>query len=245
MDLTIVIPAHNEEGIIIKTLESLKKEVKIPHKIIVVNDCSTDKTEEVVKEYIKKNKNITLVRTTPKRRGFANALEKGFSQVKRGAIIPVMADLCDEPKTINKMFQKLEQGWDIVCGSRYMKGGKKSGGPVLQHHLSKYVCLSLKLLTGVPTTDISNAFKMYKKEILTQAKINQKSGVESSMETTLQLYFKGANITEVPTSWKGRTVGKSKFKMLERTPRYAKIYKWALENGIRKRLRLKLKSFYA
>lgn len=241
MLLTIIIPAHNEEATIIKTLENIKKDVKVNHKIIVVNDCSSDGTESVVKKYMKRNKNIKLVKTSPQKRGFASALEKGFSQVSRGAVIPVMADLCDDPKTINKMFKKLGQDWDIVCGSRYMKKGKKSGGPVLQHYLSKFVCLSLKLLTGVPTTDVSNAFKMYRKEKLSHIFINPKSGVEASMEIFLQLYFKGARICEIPTIWTGRKEGKSKFKIIERAPRYLKIYTWAIENTLRKAFGVSIK----
>lgn len=244
MDLTIVIPAHNEEGIIIKTLESLKKVVKIRHKIIVVNDCSTDQTEQVVNQYAKKNKNITCLRTSPERRGFASALEKGFLVTSGGVIVPVMADLCDEPKTINKMYSKIEKGWDVVCGSRYMKGGRKEGGPILQHYLSMFVCRSLQLLTGVPTSDVTNAFKMYKKEWLSQVKINPKSGVEASMETLLQMYFNGAKITEVPTKWIGRTMGKSKFKILQRTPRYSRIYLWAVENSLRTKFGVLAKEFY-
>lgn len=244
MDLTIIIPAHNEEEVILKTLESIKKKVKIPHKIIVVNDCSTDGTQDVVQQYAKDNKNISCLKTTPRSRGFANALKRGFLKVKRGAVVPVMADLCDDPKTINKMYKEIQKGWDVVCASRYMRGGRKIGGPKLQHYLSKFICLSLHLLTGVPTTDVSNAFKMYRKDVLEKARINPKSGVESSMETLLQLYFKDARITQVPTTWKGRTIGKSKFKIIERSPRYFRIYRWAFENSIRQRLGVRMKDFY-
>lgn len=244
MDLTIVIPAHNEEGIIIKTLESLKRVVKIRHKIIIVNDCSTDQTEQVINQYAKKNENVICLRTTPKTRGFANALKKGFMAVSAGAVIPVMADLCDEPQTINKMYTQIQKDWDVVCGSRYMKGGRKEGGPILQHYLSFFVCRSLQFLTGVPTSDVSNAFKMYKKEWLDKVEMNPISGVEASMELLFQMYFGNAKITEVPTKWKGRTVGKSKFKIFERTPRYSRIYLWALENAFRKSFSLPLKNFY-
>lgn len=244
MQLTIVIPAHNEEEIIIKTLEDLKKRIKIPHKIIVVNDCSTDHTEKIIKEYAKKHKNVSCIRTDSKNRGFANALKKGFSVVKRGVIVPVMADLCDEPETINKMYTKIQKGYDVVCGSRYTKGGKKDGGPILQHYLSLFVCLSLQFLTRIPTSDVSNAFKMYRKEWLDRIRINSESGVEASMEMLFQMYFNGAKITELPTVWKGRTVGKSKFKIFQRTPRYLRIYLWAIENSFRSKIGLPAKAFY-
>lgn len=245
MNLTIIIPAHNEEEAIIKTLESLKRSIKIPHKIIVIDDSSSDQTKDVVNNYIKKNKNVICTQTTPNVRGFANALKLGFSRVQSGVIVPVMADLCDEPKTINEMYSKIQKGWDVVCGSRYMKGGRKKGGPILQHYLSVIVCRTVQLLTGVPTSDVSNAFKMYRKEWLDRVKINPSSGVEASMEILLQTYFNGAKITEIPTTWRGRTDGASKFKIIERTPRYSRICLWAFENSIRKLFGIKLQKFYA
>jgi glycosyltransferase involved in cell wall biosynthesis len=243
-NLTIIIPAHNEEKIIIKTIKQIQRYVKIPFLLIIVNDHSTDKTELVVKNYAEGFKNIKVINNSIECRGFAGALQTGFEAVKNGVVIPVMADLCDNPTTINRMYRKMYEGWDIVCGSRYIKGGSKKGGPKLQGFLSNYVCKSLHLLTGIPTTDVSNAFKMYRREIIDQVQINLKSGVEASMEITLQAYFNGAKITEVPTSWKGRVIGKSKFKILERSPRYWRIYIWAIENTLRNRLGLRLKVFY-
>lgn len=245
MDLTIVIPAYNEEEIILQTLESLKKYISYPHEIIVVNDGSTDKTEEVVRAFGKQHRNVKVTSTRAGAHGFANALRLGFGVAKNGPVVPVMADLCDDPRTINLMYKKIQEGWDIVCGSRYVPGGSKKGGRKLQNLLSTLVCITLYYLTGIPTKDVSNAFKMYRKEVLRNVKFNPRAGVEMSMEITFQAYFNDAKITDVPTHWVGRKIGKSKFKLMQRTPRYLRIYLWALKNSIRKRLGLKLCKFYA
>lgn len=242
--LTIIIPAHNEEAVIVKTLQNIIKKVIIPFEIIVIDDCSIDSTARIVGDFTKNKKNIKLVINKLNSQGFSGALKLGFSKAKRGVVVPVMADLCDNPVTINEMYKKILDGWDVVCGSRYMKGGKKVGGPKLQGLLSEFVCRSLRILTGVPTWDASNAFKMYKKEVIENLKFNKKSGVEASMEFLFQAYFKGARITEIPTIWKGRSLGYSKFKLLYRTTRYLRIYLWALENSLRKRMGLQLRSFY-
>ena len=227
LPLTIIIPARKEEKTILKTLEELSKQVKTPHRIIVVNDLDkSDKTDKIVKKYCQKHKNVSLI--INKKQGFAAALRLGFKAIKKGVVVPVMADRCDQLETIDKMFQKIKEGGDIVCGSRYMKGGRKKGGPKIQSFFSRLVGLTLHWLTGIPTKDVSNAFKMYRKEVLDKVKINLDSGVEVSMDITLQAYFQGARITEIPTSWTGRTLGQSKFKMLQRAPRYFKIYLWAL-----------------
>lgn len=233
--LTIVIPAMYEEASIIKTLQVLDKRVKVPHKIIVVNDSyKDDKTSQLVKDYAKLHSHVSV---TTKRNGcktFASAVMQGISAVKEGYIVLVMADLCDDPGTINIMYEKILQGWDIVCGSRYTKGGNKTGGPAMQSFFSWLVCKTMYKFLRIPTTDISNAFKMYRREIFRFIKIPRNYGVEVSMYITLQAYFNGAKITDLPTKWQGRLVGKSKFKLLQRVPKYTNIYLWTIIKSINK-----------
>lgn len=227
--VAIIIPARNEEKVILKTLKSLIKDVKVPYEIIVVDDHSSDQTAAIVKKYIKKHRNVHLIMNglAP---GFAHAIYSGFKAAKTEYVVPVMADLCDEPKTINKMYDAITTGkWDIVCGSRYMLKGGKKGGPLIQGIFSRIVGKSLNFLIKIPTSDISNAFKMYRKNLINKLEINP-GGVEFSMDITLQLYSKGARITEVPTFWTGRTMGQSKFKLLKRAPKYISLYLSALKN---------------
>lgn len=236
--LYLIIPSRNEEDSIISTLENLDRKVEIPHKIIIVDD-SSDNTENLVKKYAKTHKNIELIHGRPNSISFSKAIKVGAKAVDSGVFVVVMADLCDDPSTINLMYKKIIEGWDIVCGSRYVKGGSKKGGPFIQSVLSLLVCLSLHYFTGIPTKDVSNAFKMYRKEILEGVFIGDENGVEISMIITLQAYFKGAKIHDIPTRWVGRTLGQSKFKILQRTPRYSGIYVWAIINSIRRLFHLK------
>lgn len=234
--LSIIIPSRNEEEVILATLKSLKEKVKIPHEIIIVDD-SSDKTPKLVNKYIKTHKNVKIISGKPNTVSFSKAIKIGMKEAKTDFAVVVMADLCDDPKTINRMHKKMGEGWDIVCGSRYAKGGKKKGGPFVQSFFSFLVCISLHYLVGVKTKDVSNAFKMYRKEIIDKIVIGPSNGVETSMIMTLQAHFKDMKITEIPTSWKGRTKGKSKFKILNRTPKYSHIYFWAIKNTVRKYLR--------
>lgn len=241
LPLTIIVPAKKEDETILGTLDQIKKRVKTPHKVIVINDSfNGDRTGEIVAKYIKRNKNISVVisRTNP-HPTFASALLLGFNRVKRGFVVPVMADLCDRTEDIDVLYKRMQDGWDIACGSRYINGGGKKGGPLIQSVCSFLVCSFLHYVTGIPTTDVSNAFKMYKKDVLNKVVINAKSGVEVSMAITLQAYFNNAKITEIPTIWIGRTLGKSKFKIIERAPPYYKICLWATKNTLRKYLHLK------
>lgn len=227
-EVTIIIPARNEEKVILKTLRSLINDVKVPHEIIIVDDHSDDRTSIVVKKYIKKHRNVYLIKNklTP---GFTRAIYSGFKAAKTKYVVPVMADSCDDPKTINKMYDIMTRGkWDVVCGSRYMSGGGKTGGPLLQGLFSRLIGVTLRFLIKVPTSDISNAFKMYRRKLIDKLEIRSE-GVEFSMDITLQLYSLGAKITEVPTFWTGRTIGQSKFKLFKRAPKYIRLYANALK----------------
>ncbi len=226
MTITFIIPAHNEEDTIAETIRNIEEELNLDFEIIIVNDHSVDNTADVVKSLMKQYPNLNLV-DNDLERGFANALKKGFSVARSDLVIPVMADLCDDPATIKDMHAKLLEGFDIVCGSRYMRGGAKINGPLVQSFFSRFVGWSLRYLIGIPTFDVSNSFKCYRKDILDAIEIESKD-FEISMEITLKAYFSGAKIVEVPTAWKGRTMGKSKFYLFKVAPKYIKLYFWAI-----------------
>ncbi|MFQ5911863.1 MAG: glycosyltransferase [Nitrospinota bacterium] len=225
-EITIVIPALNEELNIERTLESLEQMVTLPHRVIVVNDSSDDRTPEIVEKVSRQRPNIRLV-NSPRPRGITNALKSGFEKVETPVAVVMMADLCDDPNTIPQMYAKLEEGYDLVCASRYMSGGQRLGGPFLQGFFSRNVCASLKKLTGIPTHDVSNAFKMYRVEILQSTPLEE-AGFASSLEICVKAFLKGYRIAEVPTLWKGRTAGKSSFKMLKVARSYFRWYLWAI-----------------
>lgn len=239
MNFSIIIPAHNEEEVIVATLNDLKRKVTGRYEIVVVDDCSTDQTSKVIKNYQKVTKNVRLVKTSEGKSGFAQALKKGFSVAKTEIIVPVMADMCDDAKTINHMYKKINEGWDIVCGSRYLKDGRKTGGPKIQGVMSTLVN-KLLFWFGATSTDTSNAFKMYRKKFLKNINFSD-GGVEASMEIYHQaVFFNKARSIDIPTNWVGRAIGISKFKIVKRAPRYLNIFLWTASNLVRQRLNLKL-----
>lgn len=226
MKLSIAIPAYNEEENIGQVIEQIENMVKLPFDLIVVNDHSADKTAEIVTGLTKKFNNIILIenKLTP---GFANAIKTGLLSAKTEVVVPVMGDLCDDLETIPVMFKKIEDGFDVVCGSRYIKGGSRIGGSKVKGFFSFLVGLTMSIFTGIPTRDVANAFKMYRKRVVDNISI-ESTGFEISMEMALKAYFKGFKVTEVPTVWREREKGKSSFKMFNLTPNYSRWYLWAL-----------------
>lgn len=240
--ITIIIPVKNEEDSIIKNLELLRNLVIIPHYVILVDGCSIDNTFNLVTSYIKKNreilirptKNIRIIRTPPNKSGFKDSIDLGIKAAATDIVVVMMGDLCDDPKTINKMYDKLQSGYDIIVGSRYMPGGNKIAEPKIQGFLSRTVNKTLHTLTGIPIHDVSNPFRMYKKKLYSEIKTMSK-GNEIPIEILFKAHIDGARIAEVPTTWRGRKSGKSKFKLLKVIPGYARLYFWILLNAAIKR----------
>jgi len=226
MRLSVIVPAYNEEDNIKEVLERIEGSVDIPHELVVVNDHSSDRTAEIVSELEKRFGNIRLVHNQLQQ-GFANALKAGFQHASTELLVPVMGDLCDDLGTIDKMLAKADEGYDIICGCRYIKGGLRLGGSKVKGFFSCFVGWTLHYLLWIPTHDVANAFKMYRKKVIENIDIRAQ-GFEISMEITLKGYYAGFKIAEVPTVWRERTRGKSSFKMLKLFPNYFRLYLWGI-----------------
>lgn len=235
MKLSIVVPAHNEEENIGQVIEQIENKIKLPFDLIVVNDHSLDTTAGIVLDLAKKYSNISLVENNLAA-GFANALKTGLGRVKTEVVVPVMGDLCDDLETIPLMFDKIKEGFDVVCAGRYIKGGGRLGGSKVKGFFSFFVGRTMSMFTGIPARDVANAFKMYRREVIQSINI-ESTGFEISMELALKAYFKGFKVAEVPTVWREREKGKSSFKMFNLTPNYSGWYLWAIRTGLARLLR--------
>lgn len=233
-ELSIIIPACNEESSLGVTVDKLEETVKADYEIVVVNDHSTDRTKEIALALAQRYRNIRVLDNAGSG-SFVNALVCGIKNIDSPFFVPVMADLCDDPKTINAMYEKIKQGYDIVAGSRYMPGGERTGGSALKAFFSNFVGSSLYLCVGIPTRDIPNAFKMYRRDILEGLRIEAK-GFEVSAEIPLKAFFRGARISEVPTIWKERKSGRSHFRLFKMGQRYIPLYLWAIWKGTQSRI---------
>jgi glycosyltransferase involved in cell wall biosynthesis len=232
--LQIVIPVYNEADNIVHTLRQIEAKVVTPHHIYIVYDFDEDNTIPVVKKLVEEQKaeNVFLVKNKYGR-GVLNAIITGFDSIKDGAILVVMADSSDDMSIVDPMFEKINQGYDIVCGSRYMRGGSQVGGPRFKKFLSRTADISLHLITGIPTHDATNSFKMYRKSLLDAIKIESHGGFEIGMEITIKAFLKGYKIAEIPSIWRDRAAGKSRFKFRKWLPRYIWWYLYAIAGRLK------------
>jgi glycosyltransferase involved in cell wall biosynthesis len=235
--LDIVIPVYNEADNILIALDLLAKKVKRPFRVIVVYDFDGDTTVPPVRAYIKskKNKLKVILHKNSIGRGALNAIKSGLAFAEAEYIVVTMADLSDPPEVINQMMEKAQsEGADVVCSSRYMKGGSQKGGPLLKRTLSFLAGTSLYYLTSLPTHDVTNSFKLYRRSFLKTLTIESTGGFELGMEIVIKAWRGGFNVTEVPTQWKDRAAGKSNFKLWKWLPSYLRWYFFALFGGGKK-----------
>lgn len=225
--LSIILPVYNEGITITSQIKELEKNLQNKHETLIVYDFDEDTTVPFARELQKKYKSVLLQKNIFGR-GVINAVKTGFKKSKGNVIVVMPADLADNPETINKMLKKILGGFDIVCATRYAKGGKKMGGGVLKTTLSRIAGIMTPLLLGIPITDIANGFKMYRKKVIESIKIESTGGWEYSIEVVIKAHHMGFSIGEVPTIWRDRTSGKSKFKLLKWLPKYIKWYLWGI-----------------
>jgi len=229
--LFIVIPVYNEAENIRECLNRIKSEVKIPYVIGIVYDREGDTTLPVVTQMLQTDSSLPAVLIKNKYgRGALNAIKTGLENSTEKYTVVTMADLSDPPSVINDMYEKAEkENADIVCASRYMKGGSQKGGPFIKGLMSRMAGISLHLLARVPTYDSTNSFKLYRTSFLQKQKIESSGGFELGLELVAKAHVQKAKIAEVPTIWTDRSAGKSNFKVAAWTPKYLKWYFYAFK----------------
>ncbi len=231
LPLTIVVPVYHEQDCIAEALRRLRNEVPIHHRVLVVYDSDDDPTVPVVQALLPQHPGVALVRNDlgP---GVVYALRAGLAAASEspgeGAVLVSMADLSDDLRAVEPMHRLLEQGYDVVAASRYMPGGEQHGGGLLKAGLSRLAGRSLAALAGFPTRDATNAFRMYRASFLRAVTIESTGGFEVALELTVKAWARGYRVTEVPSVWRDRTAGESKFQLKKWLPKYLRWYAAAL-----------------
>lgn len=223
-DLTVIIPVYNEGPGFEDLWSEVNTHLQCPFRALVVYDFDEDNTLPAVQAVIARGEKRLFLVKNDVRRGVVGALQTGFRQVESGPLLVVMADLSDDLSQVGQMLELYRQGYDVVAGSRYMKGGGIVNGPVIKQALSRLAGVSLYWLRRIPTHDATNAFKMYDGSMLKQFTLESQGGFELNLEITVKAFLAGYRIIEIPSVWHDRTQGKSKFKLWSWLPHYLRWY---------------------
>jgi len=219
--ISIVIPAHNEEGNLERCIDEIKRVLgKVDYEIVIVDDNSTDRTGEIADSLA--GGRIRVIHRKPPR-GFGRAIKDGLRAARGDIIIPVMADLSDDPKDILKMVEKIEKGYDVVLGSRFIPGAEVDGYPPLKLIFGNRLFNNVfRILYFSKFKDITNAFKAYRRKVIESIDIED-DGFEITAEIAIKAMIKGFKLEQVPVNWYGRKSGAPKMKFLKVSFGYGRV----------------------
>ena len=231
MILSIVIPAHNESESILGTVESLYTALTaaaVPHEIVVVEDHSTDDSRAVLTTRLQDVAPTARWVANERPAGYGYAVRTGLASFTGDAVCIVMADRSDDPRDVVTYYRKLLEGYDCVFGSRFMKGARVQHYPPVKLALNRLTNLFIAVLFGSRYTDWTNAFKAFRRDVITGLEPLLACHFNLTVELPLKAVVRGYSYTVVPTNWYGRTAGVSKLKMKEMGSRYLFVVLYVL-----------------
>lgn len=240
--IDVVFPVYNEGANIANTLGRLAEGLAAVDpglarfRIVIVHDFDEDDTLPVVERLRPDYPHAIGLMRNPTR-GVVHAIRNGLLNSSADYVLVSMADASDDYAILPAMIEQARRGADIVNPSRYMRGGRLHGGPRFKQGLSRWGCVSLAWLTRLPTRDITNSYKLYRRAALEGLQLESTGGFEIGMEITAKVYVRGGRIVELPAQWWDRTAGQSQFRLFQWLPRYLKWYAYLL---VRRPLGLRL-----
>lgn len=228
--LSVVIPARDEEGCIAATVEHLHLELQlhdIPHEIVVVDDGSRDRTWEILTKLKARITELSPVQNVSAP-GFGRAVIRGLDHARGDAIVIFMADASDDARDVVAYWQKLQEGWDCVFGSRFTKGGGTIDYPWLKLRLNRLFNFFIRILFKLSLNDTTNAFKAYRRHVIDGCRPLIAPHFNLTVELPLKAIIRGYTWTTIPITWRNRRAGEAKLKIKEMGSRYLFIvlYLW-------------------
>jgi dolichol-phosphate mannosyltransferase len=228
--LSVVIPARDEEGCIASTVKHLQLELsmkKIPHEIVVVDDGSMDRTWEILQECAKTDGALRPVKNLGPH-GFGRAIVRGLDAMTGDAAVIMMADESDDCRDVVRYWEKLNEGYDCVFGSRFLKGGGTIDYPPIKWGINRLANCYIRMLFRHGLNDTTNAFKAYRKSCLDGLRPFLSPHFNLTVELPLKAIIRGYSYTVIPITWRNRKTGIAKLKIREMGSRYLFIvlYLW-------------------
>jgi len=204
--LTVVIPVYNEVRTISRVLARVKA-LPLNTEIIVVNDCSTDGTKEVL-DNLAFPLRLEVIHK-PKNEGKGAALRTGFGHASGDVVVVQDADLEYDPRDILPLLQPiLSQEADVVYGSRFLSE-KPQHSSILHQLLNATLTKTSNLLNGLKLTDMETCYKVFRRDVLSKFEIQQnRFGFEP--EVTAKLARRKCRIVERPIHYAARSYAEGK-----------------------------------
>src|SRR5438034_9387545 len=220
--LSVVIPAQDEAGCIALTVEHLYVELRlhnVPHEIIVVDDGRTDETWTILESLKVRIPSLRPAQNSAPH-GFGRAVVCGFDHMSGDAVVVMMADESDDCRDVVRYWKKLNEGYDCVFGSRFMRGGGVIDYPKMKLLLNRLANYFVKVLFRISLNDTTNAFKAYRKTVIDGCRPLISPHFNLTVELPLKAIVRGYSWTTIPITWRNRRTGKAKLAIREMGSRY-------------------------
>jgi dolichol-phosphate mannosyltransferase len=224
--LDIVIPVYNEGANILFVLESLRRKIKTPFRVLICYDFEEDCTLEAIKNY----HDVEIMTVFNQKGGPHAAVTAGFRASTAAAVLMFPADDDYNAGQLDAMVTMMDGGCDIVCASRFIPGGSMTGCPWLKAVLVRTSAFVMYHVARLPTHDSSNGFRMFSRRVINSIKIDSSQGFTYSIELLVKAHRLRWKIGEVPVLWfeRGEGQGKSRFKILKWLPAYLRWFFYSI-----------------
>ena len=200
---------------------------KVTHEILVIDDGSTDSTQSVLTEIGREIPELVSL-SNDGENGFGRAVMLGLQEFSGDAVAIMMADLSDSPQDLVRYWKKLQEGHECVFGSRFMPGSQVIDYPKAKLLANRVVNTAIRYAFKIPCNDITNAFKIYRREVIEGCRPFISPHFNLTVEIPLKAVIRGFSWATIPISWRNRSKGVAKLKLKEMGSRYFFIvaYLW-------------------
>ena len=222
-ELTVIMPVWNEGERVVPTIRALAAAVRTQFELLVVYDMPDDTTLPVVERLSGEVPGLRAHRNELGK-GVLNAMKAGIAAARAPYVLITMADGSDEYANVDRMVALAQDGADLVAASRYMRGGRQVGGPRIKRLLSLTAGVTLHWFADVPIHDATNNFKLYSRRFLDATTIESEAGFELALELSVKATLQRRRLAEVPTTWRDRAGGESRFLLRKWLPHYLRWY---------------------
>jgi dolichol-phosphate mannosyltransferase len=228
MSLSIIIPFKNEEKNIKSLFFNIKKKIKCKFEICFVDDLSNDSSSQIINKLKNKNKNQIKYFKNPKP-GLGSAINTGILKSKFEYIVIMMCDSSDDINNLNKYYELIKKcNLDAIFGSRFYKTSKVENYPLKKLIINRIFNFIVSIMFLNKFNDYTNAFKIYKKEVLKKLLPIVSESFNVFLELPLKIISRNYRYMSIPINWYGRKKGNSKFQIKELGSKYffTLLYCW-------------------
>ena len=228
--LSVIIPARNEAENLWKCITEISSELEIhsiDNEILIIDDGSTDNTPIIIHSLMAEYKSVRYIKNDGEN-GFGRAIQLGLKEFSGDAVAIMMADRSDSPNDLIKYWNALNDGYECAFGSRFIKSSRVIDYPVIKLVANRIVNILIRYSFNIDYNDVTNAFKMYKREVIAGCRPIISPHFNLTVEIPLKAIIRGYSWKIIPISWKNREKGVAKLKLREMGSRYFFIiaYLW-------------------